>query len=239
MSKTSVPDRTAKSGLVDLEDDKSVAVLFKNLGPEFVSMRPGPGGMTLHYLTIGNLSLVMALLFGVNGWSSSIVGRDILLVEERNNKWSATVSVTARVTLTEGGSWHEDVGTKTTEDKTKGTAIEKALKAAATDAIKRACRPFGNPTGGCLSNPAFVKRLKSVVCPPRDPCSDDNIIRMPEYKKRSAEGIAKKQATDLPPAYSVSQQQERQQSNFSSVVEKKEEFEFDEEEFSEYAFEDE
>ena len=49
--------------------------LNKQLGPEFISSRPGASGQKVHYITAEKCIALANQVFGFNGWSSSI--RDI------------------------------------------------------------------------------------------------------------------------------------------------------------------
>jgi DNA repair and recombination protein RAD52 len=48
------------------------AKLDQQLGPEFVSSRPGPGGRKLYYLQADKCISLANQVFGFNGWSSSV-----------------------------------------------------------------------------------------------------------------------------------------------------------------------
>lgn len=48
------------------------ARLDKQLGPEYISARPGPGGQKVHYISAEKCISLANEIFGFNGWSSSI-----------------------------------------------------------------------------------------------------------------------------------------------------------------------
>lgn len=48
------------------------ARLDRQLGPEYISTRQGPGGGKLHYLAAEKVINLANDVFGFNGWSSSI-----------------------------------------------------------------------------------------------------------------------------------------------------------------------
>jgi DNA repair and recombination protein RAD52 len=48
------------------------AKLEKQLGPEYISDRPGAGGIKVHYLEAWKCINLANEIFGFNGWSSSI-----------------------------------------------------------------------------------------------------------------------------------------------------------------------
>ena len=77
------------------------------------------------------------------------------------------MSIIVRVTLRDG-TYHEDVGYGHIENaKGKAAAFEKAKKEAATDALKRALRTFGNVLGNCLYDKDYLRRVRTVQAPPR------------------------------------------------------------------------
>jgi len=48
------------------------AKLDRQLGPEYISDRPGAGGIKVHYLEAWKVINLANEIFGFNGWSSSI-----------------------------------------------------------------------------------------------------------------------------------------------------------------------
>ncbi|KAK6401547.1 DNA repair protein rad52, partial [Oleoguttula sp. CCFEE 5521] len=59
--------------------------LDKQLGPEYISTRPGNGGGKVHYLAAEKVINLANEVFGFNGWSSSIQNVTIDFVDEHEN----------------------------------------------------------------------------------------------------------------------------------------------------------
>jgi DNA repair and recombination protein RAD52 len=144
--------------------------LEKQLGPEYISSRPGPGGQKVHYITGEKCIQLANEVFGFNGWSSSIMQIQVDYVDEDavSRKVSLGLSVIVRVTLRDG-TYHEDIGYGEMENcKGKGAAFHKAKKEATTDALKRALRNFGNVLGNCIYDKAYLTKVMKVkVNPPK------------------------------------------------------------------------
>lgn len=51
--------------------------LNKQLGPEYLSQRAGPGGKKVHYIQADKLINLANEVFGFNGWSSSIQNMEV------------------------------------------------------------------------------------------------------------------------------------------------------------------
>jgi DNA repair and recombination protein RAD52 len=96
--------------------------LDRQLGPEYISSRAGPGGSKVHYLAAEKVINLANEVFGFNGWSSSIqnvqidfVGsypfqeRPLLTankVDDDHGKITLGCSIICRVTLRDG-TFHE------------------------------------------------------------------------------------------------------------------------------------
>ena len=59
--------------------------LEKQLGPEYISSRAGPGGQKVHYLAAEKCIQLANEVFGFNGWSSSIKDTTIDFVGVAND----------------------------------------------------------------------------------------------------------------------------------------------------------
>jgi len=60
--------------------------LEKQLGPEYISSRPGAGGGKVHYLSADKCINLANEVFGFNGWSSGIQNVQIDFVSSDNGK---------------------------------------------------------------------------------------------------------------------------------------------------------
>ena len=138
--------------------------LDKQLGPEYISSRPGAAGQKVHYLAAEKVINLANEIFGFNGWSSSIQNIQIDFVDENpeTRKISLGLSVIVRVTLKDG-TYHEDIGYGNIENcKGKAAAFEKAKKEGTTDGLKRALRTFGNVLGNCVYDKDYVAKVTKI-----------------------------------------------------------------------------
>ncbi|RPB09739.1 hypothetical protein P167DRAFT_526783 [Morchella conica CCBAS932] len=164
------------------------AKLDQQLGPEFVSSRPGPGGRKLYYLQADKCISLANQVFGFNGWSSSVRSVEVDFLDEgKDGKWSVGVSVVVRVTLKDG-TYHEDIGYGQMENGKKAQIFDKAKKEGATDALKRTLRSFGNVLGNCLHDKDYLAKVNRMKVPA--PRFDERKLHrhsefMPQAKKES------------------------------------------------------
>ncbi|KIW24362.1 uncharacterized protein PV07_10080 [Cladophialophora immunda] len=138
--------------------------LDKQLGPEYISSRAGPGGSKVHYLAADKAISLANEVFGFNGWSSSIQNIQIDFVDEnpQTGKISLGLSVIVRVTLKDG-THHEDIGYGQIDNcKGKAAAFEKAKKEGTTDALKRTLRNFGNVLGNCVYDKTYLSKVTKM-----------------------------------------------------------------------------
>ncbi len=156
--------------------------LDKQLGPEYISSRPGAAGQKVHYLAAEKVINLANEVFGFNGWSSAIKVITIDFIDENphTGKISLGLSVTVRVTLRDG-TYHEDIGYGHIENcKGKAAAFEKAKKEGTTDGLKRALRTFGNVLGNCIYDKDFVGKVTKIkIAPSR--WDADNLHRHPDF----------------------------------------------------------
>lgn len=144
------------------EVEKIAKNLSKKLGPEFISYRAGFNMSKVAYIEGWTVICLANQIFGFNGWSSEIKSITIDYEALEDGKISIGVSCTVRVTLSDG-TYREDVGFGSSENqKNKAIAHEKARKEAATDALKRALRQFGNSLGNCCYDKKYVKEIQNV-----------------------------------------------------------------------------
>ncbi|KAJ9642334.1 DNA repair protein rad52 [Coniosporium tulheliwenetii] len=211
--------------------------LSKQLGPEYISQRQGAGGAKVSYLAAEKAINLANEIFGFNGWSSEIKNVQIDFVDESQStgKISLGLSTIVRVTLKDG-THHEDIGYGHIENcKGKAAAFEKAKKEAATDAMKRALRNFGNILGNCLYDKEYLKRVEKIKVQPSK-WDAENLHRHPDFAPAPA---PVKEPTTRPPSPEKEAKVARVsslQSNVSNGTEFGEEFGgdvFDEVDFSE------
>ncbi|KHN99403.1 DNA repair and recombination protein rhm52 [Metarhizium album ARSEF 1941] len=162
--------------------------LDKQLGPEYISSRSGPGGSRVHYLTAEKVIGLANEVFGFNGWSSSIQNIQVDFADEnpQTQRVSIGLSVIVRVTLRDG-TYHEDIGYGSIENaKGKATAFEKAKKEGTTDGLKRALRSFGNVLGNCIYDTDYVKQVTKVKAQPVKKFNQDNLHRHSDFVRKDA-----------------------------------------------------
>ncbi|KXT10123.1 hypothetical protein AC579_513 [Pseudocercospora musae] len=156
--------------------------LEKQLGPEYISTRPGNGGGKVHYLAADKVISLANEVFGFNGWSSEIRNVTVDFVEEHPQTGRINIGLSAvmRVTLKDG-TFHEDIGYGHCENtKGKAAAFEKAKKEAATDSMKRALRSFGNVLGNCLYDKDYLGRVTKVKVAPSK-WDEEKLHRHPDF----------------------------------------------------------
>lgn len=160
--------------------------LDKQLGPEYISSRAGPGGSRVHYLTAEKVITLANEVFGFNGWSSSIQNIQVDFADEnpQTQRVSIGLSVIVRVTL-RNGTYHEDIGYGSIENaKNKAMAFEKAKKEGTTDGLKRALRSFGSVLGNCIYDQDYVKQVTKIKVQPTKKFHPDNLHRHADFAKK-------------------------------------------------------
>lgn len=129
------------------------------------------------------------------------------------------LSTIVRVTLRDG-TYHEDIGYGHCENtKGKAAAFEKAKKEAATDAMKRALRNFGNVLGNCLYDKDYLQKVTKVKVVPSK-WDADNLHRHPDYapiKKEASVGEALQPAQASAIRRNVSVQSAQSNTSFGSA----------------------
>ena len=161
--------------------------LEKQLGPEYISSRAGPGGQKVHYVSAEKCIALANEVFGFNGWSSSIQNIQVDFVEEHPQtlKISLGLSVIVRVTLRDG-TFHEDIGYGHIENcKGKAAAFEKAKKEGTTDALKRALRSFGNVLGNCIYDKSYLAKVTKMKVEPTG-FDEGSLHRHQDFIKKEA-----------------------------------------------------
>lgn len=144
--------------------DDQIAELKKPLDPKHVIKPSGNFGPKGDYVEGWVVINELNRVFGFDGWSYTIDLRQDDLREaevvkngQKSMQWQA--AYTCVCTLTVAGVTRQDVGFGSGFAKGIGDAIEGATKEAATDALKRAARTFGNIFGLALYD-----KTRSNVC---------------------------------------------------------------------------
>lgn len=131
---------------------EQIKALEAPLSAEHIKKPSGRFGPKGDYLEGWHVINELNRVFGFGGWSYTIaLTRDALDLGKDNNgndQWQA--AYTCICTLTVGDVTRQDVGFGSGFAKGVGDAIEGATKEAATDALKRAARTFGNIFGLAL-----------------------------------------------------------------------------------------
>ncbi|KAA1138460.1 DNA repair protein rad52 [Puccinia graminis f. sp. tritici] len=151
------------TGHPNREPSELQSILSKQLGPEFLSTRPGAGGSKLTYIEGWRVIALANEIFGYDGWSSETKSIEVDFVDQTSEgRFNVGVSATVKISLRNGGS-HEDVGYgKLENSRSKADALDKCKKEAVTDALKRTLRTFGNLMGNCLYDKTYLNNVKTM-----------------------------------------------------------------------------
>lgn len=168
------------------EDHNRIQLLLdKVLGPEYVSFRPGGGGLKVSYIEGWKALNLANEIFGFNGWNSELINTQVDYFDTHGNtgRFSMGLSVVVRVTIKDG-TYHEDFGYGYIDNaKSKAMAFEKCKKEAFTDGVKRCLRCFGNVLGNCLYDRTIINKIQKVKLPQPE-FEDDNFYRDPLLLER-------------------------------------------------------
>lgn len=141
------------------------------LDPKHVKKPSGSFGPKGDYLEGWHVINELNRIFGFDGWSYTIeLSRDDLREatdSKGNPQWQA--AYTCICTLKVGDNYRQDVGFGSGFAKSIGDAIEGATKEAATDALKRCARTFGNVFGLAL----YDKTRANVSAPEPQHITDE------------------------------------------------------------------
>jgi DNA recombination protein Rad52 len=120
--------------------------LAAKLDPKYV--KKPPAGKYGEYIEGFHAINEANRIFGFGDWSYRIEYLSCVHKAQQGDKWQACYECS--VTVTVGGVSRQDVGYGSGFSKSLGDALESAGKEAATDALKRTLRTFGNPFGLAL-----------------------------------------------------------------------------------------
>jgi DNA recombination protein Rad52 len=143
--------------------DTQIKALEAPLDSAHVKKPDGKFGPKGDYLEGWHVINELNRVFGFDGWSYRIdLTRDALERADGKDQWQA--AYTCVCTLIVGDVTRQDVGFGSGFAKGVGDAIEGATKEAATDALKRCARTFGNIFGLAL----YDKTRANVTGPEKD-----------------------------------------------------------------------
>uniref|UniRef100_H3BG12 DNA repair protein RAD52 homolog n=1 Tax=Latimeria chalumnae TaxID=7897 RepID=H3BG12_LATCH len=136
--------------------------LRQRLGPEYISSRQAGGGQKVCYIEGHRVISLANELFGYNGWSHSVTQQNVGMRHAFDCVYTCKVYAFQR-TLTQDGSYHEDVGYGVSEGlRSKALSLEKARKEAVTDGLKRALKCFGNVLGNCILDKNYLQVINKL-----------------------------------------------------------------------------
>ena len=133
------------------EENRIQELLRVGLPKQFVKQRAGGGGKKVDYLEGGAQLEIANHVFGALNWSSRVVHLEFDYCRHDKDYWHCGASSLVRVQV-KSGALHEDIGYGVSKDRDQGQALERAKKAAVTDARKRALRCFGELLGNSLKH---------------------------------------------------------------------------------------
>lgn len=142
--------------------DNITEELNKPLDPKHVKEPSGKFGPKGSFIEGWHAIAEANRIFGFMGWSYTIdLIKDSVEIAttQKGDQWQAAYTCVCTVTV--GNVTRQDVGFGSGFAKQIGDAIEGATKEAATDALKRALRTFGNPFGLAL----YDKSRENVQAP--------------------------------------------------------------------------
>lgn len=168
--------------------DEQKGWLNAPLDPKHVKKPSGSFGPKGDYLEGWHVINELNRVFGFDGWSYRIELSKDSLVEGLDGKnqtqWQA--AYTCVCTLTVGDVTRQDVGFGSGFAKGVGDAIEGATKEAATDALKRAARTFGNIFGLAL----YDKSRANVQSAPEPTIDDAQYVLLVDLVQASGANTA-------------------------------------------------
>lgn len=162
---------------------EQIAMMQAPLDPKHVVKPSGNFGPKGDYLEGWHVINEMNRVFGFDGWSYTIdLTRDALEKVEGKDQWQA--AYTCICTLRVGDVVRQDVGFGSGFAKMIGDAVEGATKEAATDALKRAARTFGNVFGLAL----YDKSRANVCAAPPPVITEEQRVELMDLF--AASGVA-------------------------------------------------
>lgn len=128
---------------------KQVRALRRNVEERHIRTRESANGRELSYIEGWYVISEANRIFGFDGWSRETIESKCVLARENRGAFVAVYTAKVRVTVSAEGSTiiREGHGTGEGRGDSPGEVHDTALKAAETDATKRALATFGRPFG--------------------------------------------------------------------------------------------
>ena len=128
---------------------KQVAALRRNVDGRHIRVRQSNNGRELSYLEGWYVISQANRIFGFDGWSRETLDSKCVLARENRGYFTAVYTAKVRLTIQANGTTiiREGHGTGEGRGEFPGEVHDTALKAAETDATKRALATFGRPFG--------------------------------------------------------------------------------------------
>jgi DNA recombination protein Rad52 len=128
--------------------DTQLRKLKAKIKPYHIKSREADG-VTLHYLEGWRVIAEANRIFGFDGWDREMVANQCVWTKQLGSRFAAAYVIRIRITVRAGDVriLREGSGAGEATAATPGPAHELALKAAETDATKRALSTFGNAFG--------------------------------------------------------------------------------------------
>lgn len=165
---------------------KQLRQLRSKLKPKHVRARI-EDGVTLHYVEGWHVIAEANRIFGFDGWDRQTIESTCVYTKHLGVRFEAVYIARVRITVkTDDGSsiTREGSGTGEASTTSPGKAHELALKAAETDATKRALMTFGNAFGLSLYDPN--NPLRHEVKPDVDDDRASEVAAQPEEPRNNA-----------------------------------------------------
>lgn len=149
--------------------------LNAKMPPEEVATRKGGGGKTLSYIEGWRAIDLMNEIVGAGAWGYECEAkeewRELLDDGDKGKRWHVSHSARCRVTIV-GCEPISDYGVGHGVERDLGAAIESSLKEAATDALKRCLKSYGNRMGLAL----YDKEQRNVGVEPHPVSNEATIL---------------------------------------------------------------
>jgi DNA recombination protein Rad52 len=176
--------------------------------------RPGPGNKRLTYLSGDGVTRSLNEIFGYDGWNMTLLQFTQVDRTHANNKYTVAYVAHVRITLAHGGTYREDCGAGDASDRSLAVAIQHAMKASITDAMKRAARQLGEKLGNSLYSSEFtIKNAPKTMVEALQEC-DERLLKKygaPAMNKAAVSTVLPTATMHQPAGSSLLNQRQQQQ----------------------------